>query len=45
MDNGGSFLIWVSGVECFPRGLEVNNGGWTTWLWKKPIFGICGELW
>jgi hypothetical protein len=24
---------------------EVNSGGWTTLLWIKQVFGVCGELW
>jgi hypothetical protein len=24
---------------------KVNSGGRTSWLWIKPIFGFCGELW
>jgi hypothetical protein len=24
---------------------KVNRFGWTTWLWIKRMFGVCGELW
>jgi hypothetical protein len=30
---------------AFLERLQVNSRGQTIWLWKKAIFGVCGELW
>jgi hypothetical protein len=31
--------------RVIPGAAEVNSKGWTNWLWIKPVFGVCGELW
>jgi hypothetical protein len=31
--------------RVFPEVIEVNTRGRTNWLWIKPVFGVCGELW
>jgi hypothetical protein len=29
----------------FPESAKVKLIGWASQLWKKAIFGVCGELW
>ena len=35
----------ASGSGVVADEAEVNSGGWTTLLWIKQVFGVCGELW
>jgi hypothetical protein len=32
-------------LKGIPAKSKVNSGGWTTLLWIKRVFGVCGELW
>jgi len=47
------FFLWINDFDFplnFAQGvllgwIKVNSGGWTTSLWIKRVFGVCGELW